>query len=154
MKVKDQIKTRREQLGVTVSELARRLGVSAQAIRYWEAGRSFPGKAKTSALEAALSFSLDWTEGSRAAAKRPQLASLVDPQDMELLMEICRLPAPMKSAVSGLVKLQLAALDGGRKAFTERSTHGAIASFSHAGEGLGGIKGKAKKRHPAGRKAA
>ena len=94
MRVKDQLKVRREQLGISVNELAKRLGVSAQAIRHWENGRSFPGKSKTEALETALGFHLDWTEGARAAGQRPSATSLIDPSDVELLLKIARLPPP------------------------------------------------------------
>ena len=114
MKVKDQIRMRREQLGISVSELARRLGVSAQAVRYWEAGRSFPGKSKTTALESALSFNVDWTEGSRAASRRLPVQSLIDPNDVALLLQIARLPPPAKSLIGSLVRMHLEAITGSK----------------------------------------
>lgn len=120
MKVKDQIRLRREQLGVSVSELAKRLKVSAQAVRYWEAGRSFPGKAKTSALESALSFSIDWTEGARSDSKRLPAQSLIDPGDVELLLQIARLPPPAKALVASLVRMHLEAITGSRTAVPTR----------------------------------
>ena len=110
MQVKDQIKVRREQLGVSVQELAKRLKVSAQAVRYWESGRSYPGKGKTAALEAALSFNIDWTEGARAAAKRSTVQSLIDPNDVALLLQIAQLPPPAKALVADLVRMHLGAL--------------------------------------------
>lgn len=120
MKVKDQLKVRREQLGISVNELAKRLGVSAQAVRHWENGRSFPGKSKTAALETALSFNIDWTEGARAAAQRPQAASLIDPNDVELLLKIARLPPPAKALFGSLVDLHLDAIGGGGPVISER----------------------------------
>jgi transcriptional regulator with XRE-family HTH domain len=128
MKVKDQIKVRREQLGISVNELAKRLDVSAQAIRHWENGRSFPGKSKTAALEAALSCNIDWTEGARAAAKRPQISGLIDPNDVALLLQIARLPPPAKSLIADLVDMYVT-LDGGKRAFSQRSKEGAAAAF-------------------------
>jgi transcriptional regulator with XRE-family HTH domain len=120
MKVKDQIRVRREQLGVSVNELAKRLGVSSQAIRHWENGRSFPGKSKTNALEVALSFNVDWTEGSRVAAKRSQISGLIDPNDVSLLLQIAHLPPPAKALISDLVEMHLKALNGGELPKTER----------------------------------
>lgn len=121
MQIKDQIRARREQLGISVSELAKRVGVSGQAIRHWETGRSFPGKSKAPDVEAALSFTLDWTEGRRADAAQPQMAALVKQEDMDLLMLLCRLPAPFKALLSDLAKLQLASIVGDKKAFSVRA---------------------------------
>ena len=109
MKVKDQLRVRREQLGISVNELAKRLGVSSQAIRHWENGRSFPGKSKTVALETALSFHIDWTEGARASGPKASASSMIDPKDVELLLKIARLPPPAKALFSSLVELQLTA---------------------------------------------
>lgn len=120
MKVKDQLKVRREQLGISVNELAKRLGVSAQAVRHWENGRSFPGKSKTGALETALSFNIDWTEGARTSAQRPQVASLIDPNDVALLLQIARLPPPAKALIGNLVDMHLNALEGGGRVIAER----------------------------------
>lgn len=113
MKVKDQLRMRRTQLGISVGELAKRLGVSAQAVRHWENGRSFPGKSKTAALETALSFNIDWTEGARAGAKRPNVNSLIDPNDVALLLQIARLPPPAKALIGDLVQMHLEALGTG-----------------------------------------
>jgi transcriptional regulator with XRE-family HTH domain len=130
MKVSDQIKVRREQLGVSVSELAKRLKVSGQSVRHWEHGRSYPGKAKIAALESALSFNIDWTEGSRAAGGRSGVSALIDQADIDLLLLICRLPPKAKVLFSDLVKMHVTALDGGRKAFSERATEGSVPAFS------------------------
>jgi transcriptional regulator with XRE-family HTH domain len=128
MKVKDQIKVRREQLGISVNELAKRLGVSSQAIRHWENGRSFPGKSKTAALETALSLNIDWTEGSRAAAKRPQISGLIDPNDVSLLLNIARLPTPAKSLIADLVEMYVT-LDGRAGSFAHRGKESSAEAF-------------------------
>jgi transcriptional regulator with XRE-family HTH domain len=130
MKVKDQLRTRRQQLGISVNELAGRMGVSAQAVRYWESGRSFPGKAKTSALEGALSMRIDWTEGARDAAKRPQVASLIDPDDVELLLQIARLPPPAKALVASLVRMHLEATGIDPRAGLERAKESRVRPFN------------------------
>lgn len=118
MKIKDQIRARREQLGVSVTELANRVGVTTQAIRYWEAGRSFPGKSKAPLVESALSFVLDWTEGKKAAAIKPQMAALVAQEDIDLLLLLSRLPVSFKEILASLATAHLAAITGTKKAFS------------------------------------
>lgn len=130
MKVKDQIKARREQLGMTIDELARRLEVSGQAVRHWESGRSFPGKAKAGALEAALSITLDWTEGARPISSGTAMSALVNRDDIDLLLLICQLPTQAKELIADLVRLHLTALEGGRKAFSDKASHAGISSFT------------------------
>ena len=127
MKVKDQLRMRREQLGVTVHELADRLGVSAQAVRHWESGRSFPGKTKTGAIEEALSFTIDWTEGARAGSHRAQSGALIDPNDVALLLQIGRLPPPAKALIGDLIDMCLDM--HGEPSPIERSHEAPAASF-------------------------
>lgn len=135
MLIKDQIRARREQLGVTVAELAKRVGVSGQAIRHWESGRSFPGKSKAPHVEAALSFTLDWTQGKRPNAAQPQMASLVQQADMDLLVLLCRLPAPFKSLMSDMAKMHLAAIVGEKRAFSSRVEEAPTPAFSSQEKG-------------------
>lgn len=139
MKVKDQIRTRREQLGISIDELARRLEVSGQAVRHWESGRSFPGKNKAGALEAALSITLDWTEGARPVSTGNAMAALVNHADIDLLLLICQLPPPAKQLIGDLVRMHLTALEGGRKAFADKVTHAGGASFTEKDDSAGEI---------------
>lgn len=120
MQIKDQIRARREQLGVSVAELAKRVGVSGQAIRHWESGRSFPGKSKAPFVETALSFTLDWTEGRKASAAQPQMAALIEQGDIDLLLLLCRLPAPFKALLTELAQMQLGAIVGKREGFASK----------------------------------
>lgn len=152
MKVKDQIRARREQLGITVNELAKRVGVSGQSVRHWEAGRSFPGKAKTSDLEAALSFTLDWHEGAKPAASQPQMAALIEQGDIDLLLLICRLPAPFKAILSDLAKMHMAAITGDRKAFSGRAKEEPAPSFHEKEKGVRVVPPKATIKRPGVRK--
>lgn len=168
MKVKDQLKVRREQLGISVNELAKRLGVSAQAVRHWENGRSFPGKSKTVALEDALSFKLDWTEGAHATSGRPQASSLIDPNDVALLLQIARLPPPAKALIASLVDMHLDALGVTKEVAVERIKESPARPFYDNNERSGEVAnasqqaakttkrraGGAVKRHTARRKAA
>jgi transcriptional regulator with XRE-family HTH domain len=134
MKIGEQIRARREQLGVSVNELAKRVGVSAQAVRYWEISRSFPGKSKAPDVESALSFSLDWTEGRRVNPAQPQMASLVDRGDVELLLTLSRLPAPFKQLMGDLARMHLSAVAGGKQNFSGKKTEMAKGSFKDKGE--------------------
>lgn len=155
MKVGEQIRARREQLGVSVNELAKRVGVSAQAVRYWESSRSFPGKSKAPDVESALSFSLDWTEGKRVNPARPHMASLVDRGDVELLLTLSRLPAPFKQLMGELANMHLSAVAGGKQNFSAIKKEEEKTSF-HNIEAVRGAKHKSTPavKRPAVRKAA
>ena len=102
MEIKDQLKIQMEKLKVPVSELARRLGVSHQTIRYWLIGRSFPGKAKTQLLESALSFKLDYSEGAIAAG--PTVEATLRQTDIETFIDFQNLPPEMKLLISQLTR--------------------------------------------------
>lgn len=156
MKVGEQIRARREQLGVSVNELAKRVGVSAQAVRYWESSRSFPGKSKAPDVESALSFSLDWTEGKRINPAQPQMASLVDRGDVELLLTLSRLPAPFKQLIGELARMHLSAVAGGKQNFSGTKTEEAKRSFKETGEVVRSAKQKSSPavKRPAVRKTA
>lgn len=130
VKIKDQIRARREQLGVTIDELARRIGVSHQAVRHWEAGRSFPGKSKAPKVEEALSFRIDWTEGVRSRLERPDITALLDQEDIDILLVIRKLPTSVKKIIENFARAYMDALDSGRSGFTERSTEAPVGSFA------------------------
>ena len=109
MKIKDQIHNRRELLGISKEELAKRVGVTEQAVRHWESGRSYPSKRKMGKIEEVLSFSLEWTEGARGSSKT--MLELTTEADAELLGLIQRLPATMKKLVCELVRTHLMAVE-------------------------------------------
>lgn len=116
MLIKDQIRSRRESLGLSMQQLADRVGLTEQAIRHWESGRSFPGKSKMAALEQALSFTLDWTEGRNAEGQGKTAASMVDQGDIELVLVIARLPQQAKTLIGDLARMHLEAVDRARSA--------------------------------------
>jgi len=130
MKVKDQIKARREQLGITIEGLAKRIGVSHQAVRHWEAGRSFPSKSKAPKVEEALSFRIDWTEGVKSRLDRPDITSLLDQEDIDLLLVIRKLPSSVKRIIEQFARSYMDALEGGRGGFAERSTEASVGAFA------------------------
>lgn len=115
MKIKDQIQSRREQLGIERVELAERVGVTEQAVRWWENGRSYPSKSKMHRVEQALSFVLDWTEGTRAAGADKTAAAMIDQDDVELLLVICKLPLQAKHALGEIARLHLEAVEQARR---------------------------------------
>ncbi|MEO8297081.1 MAG: helix-turn-helix transcriptional regulator [Burkholderiales bacterium] len=119
MKIKDQIRSRREKLGMSALELANRSEVSETAVRWWESGRSSPSRRKAKLLEVALSFQLDWTEGAAPAGSAATAASSIDPTDVELLLSICRLPHDAKQLMSQLSRFLEGEVASRRKAQDE-----------------------------------
>jgi transcriptional regulator with XRE-family HTH domain len=114
MKVKDQIRIRREALGMTMKELGDRVGITEQAVRHWESGRSWPGKTKLRLVERALSFTIDFSEG---VARTPRSAmSMVDPVDHEMLVVIARMPKHAKEVFSEMARIYVEAVDAARGA--------------------------------------
>lgn len=90
MLVKDQLKIRMDQLGMPVSELAKRVGVSSQSVRHWLGGRSFPGKAKCNLIEEALSFKLDFSEGE--SSQSITVEQTLRQSSVNTLLSISKLP--------------------------------------------------------------
>lgn len=91
MLVKDQLMVRMDQLGMTVNELAKRVGVSSQSVRHWLGGRSFPGKSKCNLIEEALSFKLDFSEGE--SLQSITVEQTIQQTSVNTLMAISRLQA-------------------------------------------------------------
>ena len=120
MKVGQQIQFRMDQLGVSVPELARRIGVSAQAIRFWLTGRSFPGKRHAPALEKALSFTVDYTEGAAKSAGRENASELMNKFDLEIALKVAQLTPTMKIALKALVDECLSLQSSGRTSLLEK----------------------------------
>lgn len=103
MLIKDQLRVRMEQLQMTPMELAKRAGVSAQSVRHWLNGRSFPGKRHAPAVEKALSFRLDFSEGN-IPQDVPTVGTMVQQVDIELFLLISKLPPEVRIALTSLVR--------------------------------------------------
>ena len=127
MKVSHQIRSRREAIGMSLQELAQKTSVTEQAVRHWESGRSYPGKAKARLVEQVLGFNIDWTEGIRGAGEQASATAMINPRDLDLLLTICKLPADMKGVMEQLANLHLRAIEGSR--FHERETTRPIEAF-------------------------
>lgn len=129
MKVGQQIQIRMDQLGVSVAELARRVGVSGQAVRHWIQGRSFPGKRHAPAVEQALSFNLDYTEGAGRRQGREDASSMMERNDVELMLLMARLEPEVKLAIRRLAEALLAAQKSPVPAFSGKSKPAAVEPF-------------------------
>ncbi len=129
MLIKDQIRARREQLGISIVDLAEKIGVTDQAVRHWESGRSNPSKRLAQKVESVLDFRLDWTEGARHSGSASTMNALLDQQDIDLLLVICRLPFDAKTLIGEFARLHLAALDRGGRAINERESTRPIPAF-------------------------
>jgi transcriptional regulator with XRE-family HTH domain len=114
MLIKDQIRSRREALRYTPLDVAKKMGISEQAVRHWESGRSYPSKSKMHDLEKVLSFTIDWTEGQRAGGGAPTAASMIDQNDIDLLLVICKLPPKAKDLMGDLARMHLQAVEAAR----------------------------------------
>lgn len=114
MKIGEQIKTRREELGMTIKELADRVGVTPQSIRNWERGeRQQPRPENYKALQRALSFRLDLSEGSQPVETQ-SAGAMMTQGDVDLLLVIARLPPQAKKLFDELARMHLRAVDAAR----------------------------------------
>jgi transcriptional regulator with XRE-family HTH domain len=75
--VGQRLRAERESRGVSLRELARRLGISPSALSQIETGRSRPSVGTLYAIVSELELSLDELFGSRRAAVEPEDASVV-----------------------------------------------------------------------------
>ena len=126
MDVKDQIRTRRVALKLTIPQLAKELGVSEQTVRHWETGRNYPVKKRRTDIEKALDLRLDWRGGGAPMDQRG--STLFDREDIELLGKLCRLPASTKAILSRLID-EFPATDR-RVAFNDRITGEPVPAFN------------------------
>jgi transcriptional regulator with XRE-family HTH domain len=114
MKIKDQIKSQRERLNMDTTQLAKRVGVTNQAVLHWESGRSYPKKQRMHDVEQALSFELDWTEGLQSKREGTTAVAMLAQEDIDLLLIICKLPFAAKEALKKIAYLHLEAVELGR----------------------------------------
>lgn len=135
MLVKDQIRMQMDRLGVSHRELANRIGTSEQTARFWTAGRSYPAKKRIPALEQALSFKLDFSEGTKEQG--PTVSSAMEAADIELFLKIRRLPPSVRLVFEQLVDVYVRA--DPVAPFNERSRTGdkGIAPFRHRVKEIG-----------------
>jgi len=115
MQIKDQIRARREALDMDMAQLAMRVGVTEQTVRHWESGRSYPSKSKIRALEQALSFTMDWSEGLNPVSGGTTAASMIDQGDVDLLLIIAQLPGRAKTLFAELARMHLDVVQQARR---------------------------------------
>lgn len=68
MNVGDRIRERREKIGLTQTELARRLGIDKGTVWRWEAGRTSPQRGQLQRVAAMLGVTPAWLAGSQPEA--------------------------------------------------------------------------------------
>lgn len=117
MLVKDQLKIRMDQLGMSVNELAKRVGVSSQSVRHWLGGRSFPAKSKCNLIEEALTFKLDFSEGE--SAQSITVEQTLKQTSINTLISISRLSLKNQLLLAKLVDAMLELQQGAK---TEQAT--------------------------------
>ena len=89
MKVGDQIRVRMEALEMTYRELASRCEVTEQTCRFWTMGRNAPKKNRIQAVERALSFKIDFSEGK---SQGPTVSENLEATDIEMFLRLRKLP--------------------------------------------------------------
>lgn len=153
MLVKDQIRSRMTQLGISVPALAKQLGVSEQSVRFWLAGRNLPGKRHAAKLEAALSCTISWTESPRHG-ERPMATNLLEQADVEIMLKMSKLPMSVKILFGQLA--EEIARSGMNAGFAERSVSKPMKSFSEKSRNaMEDLKhGKTRRRSTTAKKAA
>lgn len=117
MQISEQIRLRRESLGLSLKQLADMVNVSEQAVRHWESGRSLPGRSNRSDLEKALRFNLDWSEGRHqvSSADRPKGLEMLSQRDVDFLVVLAKLPARSRDLIEELARTQLKLVEALRK---------------------------------------
>ncbi|WOB06535.1 helix-turn-helix transcriptional regulator [Piscinibacter gummiphilus] len=116
MKIKDQIRSRREALGMTMKELADRVGTSEQAVRQWETRGSIPRQKTLRLVEQALSFQIDFTEGLAPPGGGKTAAAYIEQSDIDLVLIIGRLPLHAKTVIGEMARMHLEAVEAARAA--------------------------------------
>ena len=96
MEIKNLIKTRRQELGLSMEELGRRIGVSKQTIHKWEYGKiSNLKQSSIVALSKALEISLDELLGMDPLPPQEPKSTAEDVQEAKELMGVDVTPAEL-----------------------------------------------------------
>lgn len=114
MEVKDQIAARRAVLRMSRLDLADAMGVTEQAVRHWESGRSYPTKSKMAQLEQVLQCKLAWT--GEVQGEAANAGDFFRREDIEAIQLLASLPAEDRQRYVELIRSHLDALGRGRHA--------------------------------------
>lgn len=98
MELKDQIRIAREALGLDQPQLAELVGVSKQAIIWWETGENVPRIQRLRKLEEVLNIKLNATGNTEVDGSLPNLPG-VRPEDLSIAVAISRLPKSYRDAL-------------------------------------------------------
>ena len=104
--ISKRLKELRQELGLTQSELAERLGVSLGAVKHWEQGKGEPNGATLAAMSYLFETSVDYLLGcsdvrtiARSDAERARLLGVVEnlsPSAYDALMKYAEFLADME----------------------------------------------------------
>lgn len=157
MLIKDQIQISREAIDMTKKEFAERLGLSVQAISWWENGDHNPAIKRIPDIQRVLKVELDMSEkGPPTIPKGGDGHSLgVDPEVLKIAVSLAKLPADQRRAIVTLIKVGEAVALGKRaESFAVRENNEKRAkNFYVTGEGendgnsIKGRDGTERRRH-------
>ncbi len=103
----DRLAGAREAVGMTQSELARRLGVKLKTLRNWEEDLSEPRANKLSMASGVLNVSLRWLlTGEGEGIEAPEEDSHHAPEVKDILLEIRDIRAQMTASADRLARLE------------------------------------------------
>ncbi len=101
MEVKDQLRLRMEELKMSATQLAKRVDVAPQTVRFWLNGRSYPGKTNLHSVEQALSFKLNFSSTANVSGTVEQM---LPKTDMDTFLLIQQMPDQLKASFKKLAQ--------------------------------------------------
>lgn len=110
MEFKEQLRIARDAKGWTQEQLGKKLGVSMQAVLYWERGDYTPRPAKLKKLEVVLGQRFDLT--GAGFADNALLPPGVTSSHIEVALCLSRLPAPEREAMTALIRISASRVEG------------------------------------------
>lgn len=103
----DRVAGAREAVGLSQTELARKLGVKVKTVRGWEDDLSEPRANKLQMLSGVLGVSLMWLlNGEGEGVDAPEVASVLSPDVKSLLGELREIRAEMDRSTDRLARTE------------------------------------------------
>jgi len=103
----DRVAGAREQAGMSQSEMAKRLGIKLQTLKYWEDDHTEPRANKLSMMAGLLNVSLLWMiSGEGDAPRGPDEDSAITPEIADMLAEFRSLRAQLMQTTEHLGQLE------------------------------------------------
>lgn len=103
----DRMAGAREAVGMTQSDLSRRLGVKIRTLRNWEEDLSEPRANKLQMVSGVLNVSLKWLlTGEGEGVETPEIEDVGMPEIRDLLLEIREIKTQMTASADRLGRLE------------------------------------------------